>query len=110
MECFEALNGRHSYRGAFTDAPVPDADLFKIVQAGIKAPSAANWQTTSFVIVNQPHLLEQIAALAPGSEGLSTCKAVIVVVMDGPEESRRPGLFFGLQDQSYGYFTTDKNP
>jgi nitroreductase len=98
MEFSEALNGRHSYRGRFTDAPVPETDLAKIVEAAIKAPSAVNWQTTSFVIVNQPELLQKIAAMAPENKGLSTCRAVIVVVMDGPEESPRPGLFFGLQD------------
>jgi nitroreductase len=98
MEFFETVSGRHSYRGAFTDAPVPHADLTKIVEAGIKAPSAVNWQTTSFVIVNEPDVLDRIKALAPDSRVLGTCQAIIVVVMDGPEESPRPGAFFGFQD------------
>jgi len=98
MEFFETVNSRHSYRGPYTDAPVPDADLVKIVEAGIKAPSAANWQTTSFVIVNDPEVLNKIRALAPDIKGLNTCQALIAVVADGPEESPRPGLFFGVQD------------
>ena len=98
MELFEAVNGRHSYRGFYTGAPVPEADLAKIVEAGISAPSAVNWQTTSFVIVNEPEILSRIASLAPDIKGLNTCPALIAVVADGPEESPRPGLFFGVQD------------
>ncbi|RMG04478.1 MAG: nitroreductase, partial [Planctomycetota bacterium] len=59
MDVFEAIRRRHSYRGPFTDAPVPREDLRKIVEAGIRAPSGKNEQTTSFVIVDDPALLEQ---------------------------------------------------
>ena len=63
MDLFEAIAKRHSYRGPFTDAPVPREDLQKIVQAGIQAPSGKNEQVASFVIVDDPELLRQIAAL-----------------------------------------------
>ena len=33
MEVFEAITKRHSYRGDFTDAPVPRENLVKIVLA-----------------------------------------------------------------------------
>ena len=33
MDFFEAVAKRYSYRGEFTDAPVPRGDLEKIVQA-----------------------------------------------------------------------------
>ena len=94
MKFFEAVNSRHSYRGPFTGDPVPDADLVKIVEAGIKAPSAGNRQTTNFVIVNNPEVVQQIAALAPNSQGLGTCQAIIVVLMDWPEDSGGPGMGF----------------
>lgn len=100
MEFFDALNGRHSYRGAFTDAPVAKADLTTIVEAGINAPSAVNWQTTSFVIVDEPGILDRIKALAPGNQTLGTCQALIVVLSDGPEESPRPGAYFAQQDSA----------
>jgi len=63
MDLFEAIAARHSYRGSFTDAPVPRDDLRKIVQAGVQAPSGKNEQTTSFAIVDDPQLLQEIAAL-----------------------------------------------
>lgn len=54
MDLFEAVARRHSYRGPYTDQPVPREDLRKIVQAGIQAPSGRNEQTTSFVIIDDP--------------------------------------------------------
>jgi len=63
MELFEAVAKRHSYRGRFTDAPVPREDLRRIVQAGIQAPSAKNEQVVTFVIVDDPALLGRIAEI-----------------------------------------------
>ena len=63
MDVFEAIAKRHSYRGRFTDAPVAREDLIKIVLAGIHAPSGKNEQTTSFVVVDRPELLRQIAEI-----------------------------------------------
>ncbi|MCK4343353.1 MAG: nitroreductase family protein [Phycisphaerae bacterium] len=53
MDVFEAIAKRHSYRGPFKDQPVPRADLQRIVQAGLQAPSGKNAQTTTFVIVDE---------------------------------------------------------
>lgn len=81
MDVFEAIARRYSYRGEFTDAPVPREDLVKIVQAGIRAPSAKNEQTTSFAIVDDPKLLRQIANLLDRPV-CSTAKAMIVCIID----------------------------
>ena len=81
MDLFEAIARRHSYRGDFTDARVPREHLKEIVQAGIRAPSGKNEQTTSFVIVDDPELLRQIAEIVdrPVSR---TAKAMIACVSD----------------------------
>ena len=63
MEFFETVISRHSYRGPFLDQTVDPDDLRKIVQAGLDAPSGKNEQTTSFVIVNDPQLVSQIAPM-----------------------------------------------
>lgn len=65
MELFEAIAKRHSYRGKYKDLPVSDADIRKILTAGIQAPSGYNTQTTTYVVVTDPALKEQIAALHP---------------------------------------------
>jgi nitroreductase len=81
MDVFEAAARRYSYRGDFTDAPVPREDLIKIVLAGIHAPSGRNEQTTSFVIVDDPELLGQIAEIVDRPVCRSA-KAVIACVID----------------------------
>lgn len=81
MDLFETIARRYSYRGDFTDAPVPRTDLRKIVQAGIHAPSACNQQVASFVIVDDPELLRQIADIL-GKSFCRSAKAMIACVTD----------------------------
>jgi len=81
MDLFEAIGKRHSYRGPFTDAPVPRDHLRRIVQAGMQAPSAKNEQVVSFVILDDPQVLEQVKQIIdrPASQ---TAQAMIVCVTD----------------------------
>ncbi|MEN6450000.1 MAG: nitroreductase family protein [Thermoguttaceae bacterium] len=81
MDLFDAIRRRHSYRGEFTDAAVPRSDLEKIVQAAIDAPSGCNAQTTSFVAVDDPDLLGQIAEIV-NKPVCRAAKAMIVFVAD----------------------------
>ncbi len=79
MEFFEAVTKRYSYRGEFTNAPVPREDLIKIVTAGIHAPSAGNMQTQSFLIVTDAGVRAKIAEIIP-HRGVSSAPALILLV------------------------------
>ena len=81
MDLFDAIASRYSYRGSFTDSPVSRQDLEKIVQAGIRAPSACNQQIASFVIVDDPALLGEIAQIVD-KPVCHTAKAMIACVAD----------------------------
>jgi len=81
MDLFDAIGRRHSYRGMFTDAPAPRSDLQRIVEAGIQAPSACNEQVVSFVIVDDPQLLGQIAEVLDNKPVCRTARAMIVCVV-----------------------------
>jgi len=81
MDLFDAIAKRYSYRGPFTDAPVPREDLRKIVEAGIHAPSAVNGQVAQFVIVDDADLLAQIAAIIDRPV-CNTAQAMIVCATD----------------------------
>jgi nitroreductase len=81
MDLFEAIEKRYSYRGEFKPTPVPREHLRKIIEAGIRAPSACNGQVVSFVIVDDPDLLEKVAE-AIDRPVCYTAKAMIVVVYD----------------------------
>lgn len=80
MEFFEVIAKRYSHKVAFDPArKVPDADLQKIVQAGMIAPSAANEQSPEFIILNDEALVRQIGALS-GNVPLQTAPAIIAVL------------------------------
>ena len=56
----ELIHSRHSFRGEYQAVPVKREDLIKIMQAGIDAPSGCNKQTTSFIAIDDSHLLNVI--------------------------------------------------
>jgi nitroreductase len=81
MDLFETIEKRYSYRGEFKPEPVPREHLRKIVEAGIRAPSACNGQVVSFVVIDDPDLLEKTAKIIDRPV-CYTAKAMIVVVCD----------------------------
>lgn len=96
MDFFEAVARRHSYRGPFLPAAIPREDLRRIVQAGLRAPSGYNGQSTSFVVVDDPALRARIAQIVPG-DALEKAPAVIVAVMD-PSATPDKTMSFGVED------------
>lgn len=97
MDVFEAIQKRHSYRGEYEDRPVPREDLQKIVQAGIQAPSGLNFQTTSFVIVDDEDLVAQVADVVQ-RQTVRRAKAIIVCVCESVVSDK--GLSFDVEDYS----------
>lgn len=97
MELFDAIRRRHSYRGAFQPVPVPEADLWKIAEAGVRAPSGCNKQTTHICVVNDPEKLRALAQLLPRPV-IQTAQAVFVIVTDN-----RPAYGdMSFEPQDYG--------
>lgn len=77
MDFFDAVANRFSYRRSFDGTAVPIADLKKIVQAGLDAPSGKNKQTTGFIIIQNPAIVEKINRM-PGANGsMATAPAYI---------------------------------
>jgi len=98
MDVFEAIARRHSYRGPFRDQPVPRADLRRIVQAGLQAPSGRNMQTTRFVIVDDPELVRQIAGLHATNVAVQQARAFIACLVDRNPEPVYEGHSFQVED------------
>ena len=97
MELFDAIKRRHSYRGAFRPDPVPEADLRRIADAGVRAPSGCNKQTTHICVVNDPEKLRALARLLPRPV-VRTAQAVLVIVTDN-----RPAYGdVSFEEQDYG--------
>ena len=98
MDLFEAIEKRHSYRGPFVPKPVPREDLRKIVQAGILAPSGYNGQSTSFVIVDDSAILEQMGEIT-GNAAIKAAPAAVVAVAD-PQATANQAFSFFAEDYS----------
>ncbi|MCB6992502.1 nitroreductase family protein [bacterium 210820-DFI.6.37] len=94
MDFFEVVKKRGSYRNQFEEKAIPDEDIRKMLDAGIKAPSGYNLQTTSFVVVTDPKLRGQIAELMP-SDATKTAPVILVVVSEHVEAD---GLCFEIED------------
>jgi len=98
MELFEAIAKRHSYRGAFKDIPVNRDDLKRIVEAGMKAPSGKNAQTTNFVIIDNEDVLKKIGEMHANNKAMQQCKAMIACIVNTNPEAVYEGLSFEVED------------
>lgn len=98
MDLFEAIKKRHCYRGDFNDRVVRREDLLKIVQAGLDAPSGKNAQTTRFVIIDDPSLLEQIRQMHAGNKAFQQARVMIACIIDKNPEATYEGYAFQIED------------
>jgi nitroreductase len=78
MDLFETVAKRRSIR-RYTGAPIPRADLEKIVNAGRLAASGNNLQPWDFVVVTDPARIDQLKLT---HAWIREAGAVIAVVMD----------------------------
>jgi nitroreductase len=97
MDLFDAITKRHSYRGPFLDERVPREHLTRIVEAGLKAPSGCNTQTTTFVIVDHPDIVAPIAAMST-SKSMQSAKAYIACIYNEVPVPVVAGMSFELED------------
>ena len=81
MDAFETLMTRRSVR-AYTDEPVSEDRLRKILAAGMQAPSANNRQPWHFVVVRQRERLDALAGVLPFGKMLAQAPLGIVVCAD----------------------------
>ena len=95
MNTRQAISERTSYRGTYTDTPVPRKDLRTIMAAGLAAPSGCNQQTTSLIAVDAPSLLAQLKQLLRPSQ-FTTAPAYICVLTQQVIAYR--GRSFHVQD------------
>jgi len=100
MELFDAIEKRHCYRGGFIDKPVPRETLLRIVDAGLKAPSGCNMQTTEFVIIEDLDKLRQIRAMHQKSKAMQEAQAYIACIVDKNPEPAYQNFSFEVEDCS----------
>jgi nitroreductase len=77
MDIFEAINTRRSIR-AYTDMPVTDDILHRILAAGMMAPSAGNEQPWEFVLIREKKKLQAISEAHPHADMVQYAQAAIL--------------------------------
>jgi nitroreductase len=76
----------------FTELPVPDEALDRILEAGRRAPSAGNWQPWDFVLVTDRSQLGELAKVWQGARHVAGAAAAIAIVAPEPEDDRQSAL------------------
>lgn len=76
MNVMEAIARRRSVR-SYSDQPVPDEVLLRILEAGRLAPSARNMQDWKFVVVKDQEQRQRLAEAAKNQEFVGQAPVVI---------------------------------
>jgi nitroreductase len=87
METWDALRARRNVR-SYTDEPIADADLDRILEAGRRSPSASNRQKWDFVVVTDPQQLTELGTVWQGARHVPGSAATIVLVLPKPESDK----------------------
>ena len=95
MNTLDAIRARRSYRGRYLLTPVPREHLTAIMEAGLRAPSGCNKQTTTLIAVDDPDVLAQLHRVITPAVG-ETAPAMICV-LTRPVIAYRDRTFF-VQD------------
>lgn len=88
METWDAIRSRRNVR-AFTDEPLNDAELDRILEAGRRAPSAGNMQPWDLVVVTERATLVELAKVWQGARHVATSAATVAIVTAIVEDERR---------------------
>src|ERR1700733_2296880 len=67
---------------SFDGSPVPDADLKKILQAGLQAPSGFNLQPWRFIVVRNPDQKKRLRAASYNQAKVEEASVMIVACGD----------------------------
>ncbi|MEM1543294.1 MAG: nitroreductase family protein [Candidatus Bathyarchaeia archaeon] len=86
MEVFKVICERRSIR-KYRDEPIPEEILERILEAGRLAPSAANRQPWSFIVVKDKGVKSELVDACRGQRFIGEAGAVIAVLGD-PNASR----------------------
>lgn len=89
VDVIDAIYDRRSVR-SYRDQQVTDAELHRLLEAAIQAPSAMNVQPWAFVVVQDPALLKRLS---------DRSKELMLAVMPPDAEHRA-----GLEDPDYCVF------
>jgi len=87
MDTWDAIRARRNVR-AYSDRPIHNGDLERILEAGWLAPSANNRQHRDFVVSTDRNQLEQLAEVWQWARHVASSAATVVVVIPASTDAR----------------------
>ena len=107
MNTIECINTRRSIR-RFTEEPVSNDTMTKIIEAAAMAPSWKNTQITRYIVVEDKEIKEKIAAEATNDFNAATIRSAAAVVAVTVVKKRcgyeRDGSFSTVKGDSWQMF------
>ncbi|HBH62455.1 MAG TPA: nitroreductase family protein [Nitrospiraceae bacterium] len=81
MDTFDLIKTRRSIR-KFTDKPVPDEVIDRIIESGVWAPSGMNNQPWKFAVIQDRELKKEVSALTHYAKIVTGADVLIAVFLD----------------------------
>ena len=91
METWDAIRARRNVR-VYSNRPIADADLDRILEAGRRAPSARNTQPWDFIVVRNRARLVELAKVWQGAGHIAHSEATIAIAAPLTDNDRQAGL------------------
>lgn len=88
METWDALTSRRNVRN-FSEDPVPDEHLDRILEAARRSPSSQNWQPWDFVLVTDRQQLGELSRVWRGAGHVADSAATVALIASRPSEDRQ---------------------
>ena len=92
VETWDAIRSRRDVR-EYSDRPLAEGDLDRILEAGRRAPSSRNWQPWDFVVVTDREQLTELAQVWRGAGHVARSAATVAVILPDLEEGREIAFF-----------------
>jgi nitroreductase len=96
METWDAIRSRRNVR-AYTDRPLSNEDLTRILEAGRRAPSSRNWQPWDYIVVTDRRQLAELSTMGRYAGHVAGSAATIALIAaDEQDPVRRDELQYDL--------------
>lgn len=97
LDIFEVMHTRRSIR-SFTDEPVSEAQIRRLLEVAMVSPTAGNQQCWRFVVITEKTLLAKIPDVQPYAFMVANAAAAIIVCGDVRAQKYPPHLAYWIQD------------
>lgn len=95
MDTFDAIYGRRSIKAYDAGFEMPEADLKKLIEAGMQAPTSFNIQHWRFVIIKDKDLRQKIRTEFGNDQAQMTDASVLLLMTaDTKAWSKEPGRYW----------------